>query len=66
MIRLHVAYHGFKLGVRIADQLALCLDVHKPTDVQVLHKLKNMAYIMQSMTNFKAFEINHEVYAPKD
>lgn len=63
MTRLKIDYQGFKLGVRIADQLALSLDVTKKQDVDVLHKMKNMAHVIEGMRRFQAFSVNGLTYA---
>lgn len=63
--RLRVDYQGFKLGVRVADRLALSLDVQNPQHIVVLHKLKNMAYVMDTMRNFNAFGVNNVTYSTK-
>ena len=63
MTRLNVGYQGFKLGVRIADSLALALNVAKKEDVDVLHKMKNMAHVIETMRSFKAFSVNGVTYA---
>lgn len=63
MTILRIDYQGFKLGVRVADQLALTLNPRKEQDVQVLHKLKNMAHVIQGMRNFEAFAVNGVTYA---
>lgn len=66
MTSLNVGYQGFKLGHRVADKLALSLDVKKEADVRVLHKLKNMGHVLENMRLFKAYGLNGGTYVPED
>ncbi len=63
MVRLPVPYPGFKLGVRVADSMALALDVKQEKDVKVLHKLKNLAGILEGMRRLESFSVNGVTYA---
>ncbi len=63
MVRLPIPYHGFRLGVRIADSMALALDPRQEKDVRVLHNLKNMAHVLEGMRKLEAFSVNNVTYA---
>ncbi len=43
--------------------MVLALDVKQEKDVMVLHKLKNMAHVLEGMRRLEAFSVNNVTYA---
>lgn len=63
MTRLNIDYQGFKLGVRIADTLALSIRMDDQGQIAGLHAIKGIAHVIQGMREYQAFAVNGQTYA---